>query len=57
MTVVLVLVPAAVTLGALFLWLFVQSVRHGQFDDLDDPPIRILFDDDRAPPPSRPRTP
>jgi cbb3-type cytochrome oxidase maturation protein len=41
---VLFLVPIAVLLGAVFAVLFVLAVRSGQFDDLDDPPERILHD-------------
>lgn len=44
MTIVLVLLPVAVGLGALFAGLFVAAARSGQFDDLDDPPTRILND-------------
>ncbi len=39
------LLPVAVLLGGIFVFLFVLAVRHGQFDDLDDPPERILKDD------------
>lgn len=40
------LVPVAVVLAAIFLILFLRAVRDGQFDDLDDPPRRILEDDE-----------
>jgi cbb3-type cytochrome oxidase maturation protein len=40
----LYLIPIAVALGAVFVILFVMAVRSGQFDDLDDPPERILHD-------------
>jgi len=40
----LYLLPIAVALGAVFAILFVMAVRSGQFDDLDDPPERILHD-------------
>jgi cbb3-type cytochrome oxidase maturation protein len=40
----LYLLPVAVLLGAVFAILFVMAVRSGQFDDLDDPPERILHD-------------
>ncbi len=43
---ILILIPAALLLGGIFLALFVAAARHGQFDDLDDPPRRILHDDD-----------
>ena len=39
------LVPVAVGLAAVFLFLFLRAVKDGQFDDLDDPPQRILKDD------------
>jgi cbb3-type cytochrome oxidase maturation protein len=39
------LLPVAILLGGIFAFLFVQAVRSGQFDDLDDPPRRILKDD------------
>ena len=45
MTAVLILLPVAVALGAIFAVLFIRAVRDGQFDDLDDPPRRILKDD------------
>ena len=39
------LIPIAVGLGAIFAILFVIAVKRGQFEDLDDPPQRILKDD------------
>jgi cbb3-type cytochrome oxidase maturation protein len=45
MDAVFFLLPIAVILGAIFAVLFVVAVRKGQFDDLDDPPKRILKDD------------
>jgi cbb3-type cytochrome oxidase maturation protein len=39
------LVPIAVALAGVFLYLFLRAVKGGQFDDLDDPPRRILKDD------------
>jgi len=39
------LLPIAIGLGTVFAGLFLWSVRAGQFDDLDDPPERILHDD------------
>ncbi len=44
MDILLILIPLAVTLGAVFAGLFVAAARSGQFDDLDDPPQRILRD-------------
>ena len=39
------MVPVAAALAAVFLVLFLKAVKDGQFDDLDDPPRRILKDD------------
>jgi cbb3-type cytochrome oxidase maturation protein len=38
------LLPLALALGAIFALLFVVAAARGQFDDLDDPPERILHD-------------
>ena len=40
------LVPVALLLGLVFVVLFILAVKNGRFDDLDDPPRRILQDDD-----------
>jgi len=45
MDAVFFLLPIAVALGTLFAILFVIAVKRGQFEDLDDPPERILKDD------------
>lgn len=42
MTAILLLVPLTLFLGGLFAVLLVRAVRAGQYDDLDDPPQRIL---------------
>jgi cbb3-type cytochrome oxidase maturation protein len=42
----LILLPAVLLLGAVFTWLFLAAVNDGQFDDLDDPPTRMLQDDE-----------
>ncbi len=44
MDLIVVLLPIAMLLGAVFAVLFVVSARSGQFDDLDDPPERMLRD-------------
>jgi cbb3-type cytochrome oxidase maturation protein len=44
MNALLFLLPLAVLLGAVFAALFVIAASRGQFDDLDDPPERILHD-------------
>jgi cbb3-type cytochrome oxidase maturation protein len=44
--IIAVLLPVAVALALLFLTFFLLAARDGQFEDLDDPPRRILKDDD-----------
>jgi cbb3-type cytochrome oxidase maturation protein len=44
MNAVVFLLPIAVLLGAIFAVMFVVAALRGQFDDLDDPPQRILHD-------------
>ena len=44
MTAILYLLPIALTLGAVFGIMFAYAARTGQFDDLDDPPERMLQD-------------
>ena len=44
MNAILILLPIALLLGGVFAVLFVRAARDGQFDDLDDPPQRMLRD-------------
>jgi cbb3-type cytochrome oxidase maturation protein len=44
--VIFVLLPLALLIAAIAVGLFIWAARTGQFDDLDTPPIRMLFDDD-----------
>ena len=55
MEIVILLVPLAFILVALAIAAFVWALRRGQFDDLDSPQWRILFDDQqtRQPPANR----
>lgn len=41
-----IMIPIAVIVVALCIWLFFWSVNTGQYDDLDSPAHRILFDDE-----------
>lgn len=41
-----VITIAAIVLGALGVWLFVWTLRSGQYDDMDGAAQRILIDDD-----------
>lgn len=46
MNILLVLIPAALFLGAIGLAAFIWSVRTGQYDDLEGAAQRILIDDE-----------
>jgi cbb3-type cytochrome oxidase maturation protein len=48
MTILYLIVPLALVLAAGAVAAFVWTVRSGQLDDVDTPPRRILFDDERA---------
>ncbi|MCQ4297590.1 cbb3-type cytochrome oxidase assembly protein CcoS [Pseudomonas stutzeri] len=47
-----ILIPVAVVLVAVAIWVFFWAVDSGQFDDLDGPAHSILFDDDEPQQPS-----
>ena len=53
MTMLLVLIPAALFLGLVGLAAFFWALRSGQFDDLDGAAHRILYDDDEGTPRAR----
>ncbi len=46
MTMLVVLIPVALGLGALGLGAFLWSLKSGQYEDLDGAAVRILRDDD-----------
>lgn len=46
MTALYILIPVAVAIVAVCIWIFFWAVDNGQFDDLDSPAHSILFDDD-----------
>ncbi len=56
MSILLIMLPAALLLAGLGVWAFIRAARSGQFDDLDTPPLRAVFDDDPTdvPPPNPP---
>ena len=58
MSVLYLVIPIALVLAGTGLGAFLWAVRKGQFDDLDTPAVRMLFDDDEPPespePPSTP---
>jgi len=50
MEVIFIILPLAIVLAAAALAAFFWAVHRGQFDDLDTPAYRAIFDD---PPPTR----
>jgi cbb3-type cytochrome oxidase maturation protein len=50
MDVIAVILPIALLMGGLAVWVFIRCVCSGQYDDLDTPPVRMLFDDADATP-------
>jgi cbb3-type cytochrome oxidase maturation protein len=55
MNIIFVLIPLALVLLVAAVAAFFWAVRNNQFDDLDSPATRILFDDDEAPPADPPQ--
>jgi cbb3-type cytochrome oxidase maturation protein len=51
MSVLYVALPVAILMGAAALVACVISIRGGQFDDLESPPLRMLIDDRHTPAP------
>ncbi|MBF0358181.1 MAG: cbb3-type cytochrome oxidase assembly protein CcoS [Magnetococcales bacterium] len=47
MNTVYLLLPIAIILGLIGLALMIWAVRNGQFDDMEGPKHRILYDDDQ----------
>ena len=45
MSVLYVAIPVALVIAAVSVMAFIGQVRSGQFDDLETPPRRMLFDD------------
>lgn len=45
MSVIIILLLASITVAAFFLIAFLWSIKKGQFDDEESPPVRMLFDD------------
>lgn len=54
MSIIAILIPLGIVLVGGAAWAFVWAVNHGQFDDLESPAYRILFDDDDEPSPDDP---
>jgi len=45
MEVIYIVLPLAIALAGVAVFAFRWAVNRGQYDDLDTPPIRILFED------------
>ena len=46
MEIIYLLLPLALVLVALIVWLFLWAVKSDQFEDMEGPAHRILMDDD-----------
>ena len=46
MEIIYLLLPLALVLVALIVWLFFWAVKSDQFDDMEGPAHKILMDDD-----------
>lgn len=51
MSVLYIMIPAALVLAGIGIFGFIYAVKSGQFDDLDTPALRAVFDDDDTIPP------
>lgn len=47
METIFVLLPLALLIAAIAVGFFIWAAMSGQFDDLDTPAVRILFDEER----------
>jgi cbb3-type cytochrome oxidase maturation protein len=50
---IFVLLPLALLIAAIAVGLFVWAATTGQFDDLETPAVRVLFDDEEPVAPRR----
>jgi cbb3-type cytochrome oxidase maturation protein len=46
MEILYLLIPLALILVAVIVWVFMWAIRSGQFDDMEGPAHSILMDDD-----------
>jgi cbb3-type cytochrome oxidase maturation protein len=47
--IIVVLLPLALLLGAVFLGFFLWAVKKGQYDDVETPKYRMLLDETTGP--------
>ncbi|TDO09816.1 MULTISPECIES: cbb3-type cytochrome oxidase assembly protein CcoS [Halomonas] len=57
MSILYLLIPLSLTLLGLAVWAFFWAVKHDQFEDLEGPAYRILFDEDENDRPKEERRP
>ncbi|MEM9385577.1 MAG: cbb3-type cytochrome oxidase assembly protein CcoS [Pseudomonadota bacterium] len=57
MSILFLLIPLAVVLGAAAIAVLVWALTSGQYDDLEAPAQRLLLEDDSAPRPLSERDP
>lgn len=50
MNIIFILIPLGLILLLIAVAAFFWAVRSGQYDDLESPGWKILYDDDQAPP-------
>jgi cbb3-type cytochrome oxidase maturation protein len=53
MTILYLILPLALAFAGVAVAAFAWTVRSGQLDDIETPPRRILFEDERAEPAAR----
>ncbi|MBI5865447.1 MAG: cbb3-type cytochrome oxidase assembly protein CcoS [Planctomycetes bacterium] len=53
MSVIYILLPVALFIAAVAVGAFIWAGRRGEFDGLETPAVRMLFDDDPPEPPAR----
>ncbi|MEM6257856.1 MAG: cbb3-type cytochrome oxidase assembly protein CcoS [Planctomycetota bacterium] len=46
MSILFIVLPLAFVLAGIGVWAFMWAVKSGQYDDMDTPPYRAMFDDD-----------
>lgn len=54
MSVLFIMAPAALVLAGVAIAAFIWATRDGQFDDVDTPQHRVLFDDPPIPAATKP---
>lgn len=50
MSVIVLLIVFSIVVALIFLASFIWAVRSGQYDDMDSPSVRILFDEKKKKP-------